>query len=199
MIKKIGSWLLGIGFVVLVVVVGARLLTGEDTWICKDGKWVKHGNPSSAMPTKPCLVEGEKSFVKEEEIDMVNPASKNCLDKGGQLEIVKETAGELGICKFTDGTQCEEWQFFRNECQKGQLKQAETSHSYQGTISKVGNNYYLKTLDGIEYLLSLPESLSQQIRSRLAVEVNAKEQTIIIAAETPPLSKTLILKGFQEK
>lgn len=26
----------------------------EDTWICQDGEWVKHGNPSAPMPTEPC-------------------------------------------------------------------------------------------------------------------------------------------------
>lgn len=31
-----------------------RMVTPEDSWICKDGKWIKHGNPTSAMPTKVC-------------------------------------------------------------------------------------------------------------------------------------------------
>ena len=26
----------------------------EDTWICENGQWVKHGVPSSPMPTEPC-------------------------------------------------------------------------------------------------------------------------------------------------
>ncbi|MFH1236690.1 MAG: hypothetical protein V1685_07235 [Parcubacteria group bacterium] len=26
----------------------------EDTWICDNGQWVKHGNPSAAQPTTPC-------------------------------------------------------------------------------------------------------------------------------------------------
>jgi spore germination protein GerM len=41
------------------VLFGLRFLIGgpEDTWICENGKWVKHGNPSSPMPTEPC---GEK-------------------------------------------------------------------------------------------------------------------------------------------
>ena len=37
------------------IVVGVRTLGGdEDTWICRDGQWVKHGSPSSPMPTAPC-------------------------------------------------------------------------------------------------------------------------------------------------
>lgn len=26
----------------------------EDTWICKNGLWVKHGQPGASMPTEPC-------------------------------------------------------------------------------------------------------------------------------------------------
>jgi hypothetical protein len=26
----------------------------EDTWICKDGVWIEHGNPSSPMPNTKC-------------------------------------------------------------------------------------------------------------------------------------------------
>jgi hypothetical protein len=34
----------------------ARLLVGggEDTWICVDGEWVKHGVPSAAKPEGGC-------------------------------------------------------------------------------------------------------------------------------------------------
>lgn len=26
----------------------------EDTWVCENGDWVKHGNPSASMPEEPC-------------------------------------------------------------------------------------------------------------------------------------------------
>ena len=26
----------------------------ENTWICSNGNWVKHGHPTASMPTKPC-------------------------------------------------------------------------------------------------------------------------------------------------
>ncbi len=26
----------------------------EDTWICVNGEWIKHGVPSAPMPTEPC-------------------------------------------------------------------------------------------------------------------------------------------------
>lgn len=27
---------------------------GEDTWLCRDGAWVKHGNPSASAPADGC-------------------------------------------------------------------------------------------------------------------------------------------------
>jgi spore germination protein GerM len=43
------------------IVVGLRLLGGdEDTWLCRDGQWVKHGNPSSPKPTAPCPGQSQK-------------------------------------------------------------------------------------------------------------------------------------------
>lgn len=38
----------------LFVVFGLRLFSGEDNWICQDGQWIKHGNPSAPMPISEC-------------------------------------------------------------------------------------------------------------------------------------------------
>jgi len=60
----------------------------------------------------------------EEETDIngariANPASVNCEQKGGKVEIKTAADGsQSGICKFPDGSQCEEWAFFRGECNK---------------------------------------------------------------------------------
>lgn len=31
-----------------------RLFSGEDNWICKNGQWIKHGQPDFPAPTIPC-------------------------------------------------------------------------------------------------------------------------------------------------
>lgn len=46
---------------------------------------------------------------------LVNPASEYCVRKGGKLEIVKEEAGEKGMCHLPDGSVVDEWKFFRHE------------------------------------------------------------------------------------
>jgi putative hemolysin len=48
-------------------------------------------------------------------IGMANPASKYCVEKGGTLKIVKEEAGEKGMCHFPDGTVIDEWELFRRD------------------------------------------------------------------------------------
>ena len=45
-----------------------------------------------------------------------NPASVYCVDLGYELTIVDEPEGQVGMCNFPDGTQCEEWSFFEGEC-----------------------------------------------------------------------------------
>lgn len=42
--------------IVLAIVVGLIITAriSEDTWLCQNGQWVKHGNPDTAMPTEPC-------------------------------------------------------------------------------------------------------------------------------------------------
>ena len=54
--------------------------------------------------------------------DMPNPASKYCADQGGKLEIRDEAGGQAGYCLFPDGSECDEWAYFRGECAPGDKK-----------------------------------------------------------------------------
>jgi putative hemolysin len=54
---------------------------------------------------------------------LANPASTNCIDKGGQLVMEKNGAGgQFGVCLFADNLQCEEWAMLRGECRTGGIK-----------------------------------------------------------------------------
>jgi len=66
---------------------------------------------ATAQPSKPAPATDKAGIA--------NPASTNCIDKGGRLEIVKGQAGEVGMCLLPDGTTCEEWALFRGECKAG--------------------------------------------------------------------------------
>ncbi len=66
--------------VILLLVFGFLLLKGnEDTWICEDGQWVKHGNPKSPMPTKECVGNTQTVLQKSENISIDSPKSNTKL------------------------------------------------------------------------------------------------------------------------
>jgi hypothetical protein len=52
--------------IILVVLAGVwlvlRFIIGgpEDTWICVEGEWIKHGAPSAPMPTETCGAHSHK-------------------------------------------------------------------------------------------------------------------------------------------
>jgi putative hemolysin len=56
--------------------------------------------------------------------ELANPASTNCVEKGGLVEIRTEMSsqGQVGYCVFTDNSECEEWSFFRDECAQSQCQ-----------------------------------------------------------------------------
>lgn len=54
---------------------------------------------------------------------LANPASQNCIAKGGQLTIERNgSGGQFGVCTFPDNLQCEEWALMRGDCRAGGVK-----------------------------------------------------------------------------
>lgn len=47
---------------------------------------------------------------------LANPASINCEDNGGTLDIREWEGGQYGVCIFPNGKECEERAFMRGEC-----------------------------------------------------------------------------------
>jgi putative hemolysin len=55
--------------------------------------------------------------VSNELSKLTNPASVYCEKQGGVSEIITVPDGsQSGVCKFEDGSECEEWAYFRGEC-----------------------------------------------------------------------------------
>ncbi|MFA6422248.1 MAG: DUF333 domain-containing protein [Candidatus Buchananbacteria bacterium] len=129
-----------------VIATGLIFLRGnEDGWICNNGEWTKHGNPSASKPTELCPGQKNQACTEEAKIcsdgsavgrtgpncefapcpatsttQIANPASVNCKEKGGTSEIItKEDGSQYGNCKLPDGSECEEWAFMRGECPQG--------------------------------------------------------------------------------
>jgi putative hemolysin len=76
--------------------------------------------PSSNEPVK--TPETQVPADTSQPVGMANPASQNCVAKGGTLEIRKNAKGEYGVCLFEDNRQCEEWALMRGDCPEGGLK-----------------------------------------------------------------------------
>jgi len=52
------------------IIFGLRFFSGdEDTWLCQNGQWVKHGNPSAPMPTEGC----DSQPNQEQEVFVASP------------------------------------------------------------------------------------------------------------------------------
>jgi putative hemolysin len=83
-------------------------------------------NASPTVPAKTTGTEapqtGENNAAGNQAVGMANPASQNCIQKGGTLGIKQNKKGEYGICYFEDNRQCEEWALFRGQCPVGGKK-----------------------------------------------------------------------------
>ncbi len=55
----------------------------------------------------------------ESPVGLPNPASVFCEEQGYKLEMRTDASGTAGYCIFPDGSECEEWAFFRGECAPG--------------------------------------------------------------------------------
>ncbi len=95
---------------------------------------------------------------KEEETELPNPAAVYCEEQGGTLEHQMFEGGTRGFCLFDDGSRCGQWDFYRGDCSKGQLK-IETLEEGTGKLADDENTvsvHYTGTLeDGTKFDSSL--------------------------------------------
>jgi hypothetical protein len=74
---------------------------------------------------------------------MANPASVFCEEQGFQLEMREDANGTYGVCIFPDGSECEEWAYFRGECQPGSSEtdnpDSENEAISQNVVALYGN------------------------------------------------------------
>ena len=69
------------------------------------------------------VAESDNNIVEPPTNQLANPASANCVNLGGTLEIQKRgDQGEYGLCYFEDNRACEEWALLRGDCPLGGVK-----------------------------------------------------------------------------
>lgn len=63
----------------------------------------------------------KKQNIVNHQSQIANPASLYCEEQGYKLEIRTDVEGnQFGVCIFSDGSECEEWAFYRKECKPGE-------------------------------------------------------------------------------
>ena len=102
----------------------------------------------------------EKGALEKEEKQprLANPAAVYCEEQEGITENKTFKSGERGFCIFPDGSQCDEWDLYRGDCTKGQLK-IEVLEEGSGELADTGDTasvHYTGTLeDGTKFDSSL--------------------------------------------
>lgn len=64
-------------FLGTLMIMGLRISGGEDNWICQNGQWVKHGNPSSPAPTAECSKANQSQLEAQRNVDWSSGVDAN--------------------------------------------------------------------------------------------------------------------------
>lgn len=80
---------------------------------------------------------------------LANPAAVYCEEQGGQVEIRETDEGQVGYCVFPDGSECEEWAFYRGECVPGGTAEPPDTEILSATISA---KFPQGAFDGVQVL-----------------------------------------------
>ncbi len=109
-------------------------------------------------------------------IGMANPASKFCIDQGGQLEIRNEANGQVGYCKLPNGQVVEEWELFRSSQPKCLADEAQKLIGQSGLSE---DQIKQKTKSEIVRSIGPNQPVTMDYReNRVTVTVNPKSKKI---------------------
>lgn len=125
----------GVQFLIVVVLIVALL----------GGLWITTNNIKECQSDKDCIpptpLVGANYYCDNgvcKTKSFGNPASQYCVQNGGESEIRNNPDGsQYGVCKFSDGSECDEWAYYRGECQPSMNYSMTTTITieYHGTSS----------------------------------------------------------------
>ncbi len=76
---------------------------------------------SAAREKAKVAEESTAGGAAENNSGLANPAAVYCGEQGGASEIRSAADGsQSGVCVFADGSECDEWAYYRGECQPGE-------------------------------------------------------------------------------
>jgi putative hemolysin len=89
--------------------------------------------------------------------NMANPAAVFCEENGGVSEIrTDEDGSQSGVCVFPDGSECDEWAYFRGECNPGNITSDNSSTNQDFVIDKAEDGWNLIHNEKMGYSLQFP-------------------------------------------
>ncbi len=121
----------GIIIFILLVVVAILRAVGEDSWICQNNQWVKHGNPTSAMPTTPCGT-NQNTNATNQPLNTNQPTAS----ESGNIIVDEPLADSVLAKPFTISGQA---RVFENQFQYRLIDDTEAILA-QGTITATGSD-----------------------------------------------------------
>ncbi|GIW69921.1 MAG: hypothetical protein KatS3mg101_0668 [Patescibacteria group bacterium] len=120
--KKILASLLLVFFSVILYLISIKISVKKtdealSSRIYKEKLSEHHISPISIDYLRSLNIDSDEPVVEEmQPIGMANPASVNCQEDGGRLEMITNSDGsQFALCVF-ENYACEEWAYFRNEC-----------------------------------------------------------------------------------
>jgi putative hemolysin len=107
---------------------GVRIATGREKTEMKPRLYsVLIGLTLAALLFSACAQGGAQvatptTTVEDKGAELANPASVYCEEQGYRVDMrTAEDGSQAGVCVFTDGSECDEWAFYRKECGPGTL------------------------------------------------------------------------------
>lgn len=141
--------------VVLLAVLALRFLLGgsEDTWICDNGQWVKHGNPSAPMPETGCG-ESENDW-QSQTVEEIGLSFRHPQDMTFRKEVADDSAGVRAVGFYVEKEDYTLYGVYqsKSEATEEDLEKAKTEMD-TATIKEITIDGY----KGIEGLVSGPKT-----------------------------------------
>ncbi len=148
----------------------------QEAKACPDGSYVGR-NTSNNCEFNACPSYGNTGQI-------ANPASVFCTQKGYKLEIRKGAGGgETGYCIFLNGAECEEWAFYRGECNETPGRPAGKEGEFCGGIAA------LPCSDGLECSLGAgyPDAGGKCVRKQPKFSACPDERSEACTADYSPV------------
>jgi len=149
----------------------------------------------------------------DENVGMANPASVYCEENGGTLEIETAEDGSQGwICLFDDGSYCEEWSYYRQECKPGEiiyntveeevveevaLYTQEDLAAATDTINNVVNNEWTVTVEWFTVSYAGDEVSRENLSYCQSLNADVEECAVFTSSFHIPEQETEMAGGFE--